>query len=234
LRLRTFNFTWPFSFTDASLRRGLAISSAIVAHGVLVVLVLVLPIKARAPHQLAIAINLSFAHAPQDEPAEVLPEPIPVPEPVVITPPPEPIQTPTPNDQPPTDIVVDPAPTSARTTDLPASSDAPISEDTYMLRPGTRSVLQGIQCPGDPDAFARTGLCPQDARRHAQVVATEETASDFYSIDLNAIRALYGRAPHALSGQATLGDGTQRRSLSNADSIREALPASQPDPAFGD
>lgn len=112
--------------------------------------------------------------------------------------------------------------------------DSEFSDDVYVLSPGTQSVLRGLQCPGDPDAFAATGICPQSAGRHTAFVAADESASDFYAIDIGAIRALFGQAPHALSGQDTLDNSTQRRALSNADSMREALPASRPDPAFGD
>lgn len=190
-----------------------------------------MPSKHPAPSQRTIEINLTFALPPDAEDADILPEP--VIDPVNPSPAIEPLPEPAPTESAlPTPIDV--APASARSTDQPASTDTPIGDDIYTLQPGTRSVLRGLQCPGDPETFARTGVCPTDARRSAQLVATEETAADFYTIDLDAIRALYGRAPHALSGQPTLGDGTQRRSLSNSDSIREALPASQPDPAFGD
>jgi hypothetical protein len=108
------------------------------------------------------------------------------------------------------------------------------AENAYSFSPGTQSVLRGLQCPGDPEAFARTGICPQGAGRHTQMVAANETASNYYMIDVESIRARFGQAPHLLSGQATLDNGTQRHSLSNADTMRDALPASQPDPAFGD
>lgn len=125
-------------------------------------------------------------------------------------------------------------PVSARSTSEPAVVNADATEDSYVLNPATQSVLRGLQCPGDPEAFARTGVCPQGAGRHTQMVASSESASDFYTIDVSAIRALFGVSPHALAGQSTLADGTQRRSLSNADSMRETLPPSRPDPAFGD
>lgn len=125
-------------------------------------------------------------------------------------------------------------PTSARSTSEPVTPDADTNENLYILSPATQSVLRGLQCPGDPEAFARTGVCPQGAGRHTQMVASPESASAFYTIDVAAIRAMFGQSSHALAGQATLEDGTQRRSLSNADSMREMLPASNPDPAFGD
>lgn len=125
-------------------------------------------------------------------------------------------------------------PVSARSPSESVAADAVANEDTYILSPATQSVLRGLQCPGDPDAFARTGICPQGAGRHTQMVAADESASDFYTIDVAAIRAFFGQAPHALAGQSTLEDGTQRRSLSNADAMRDVLPSSSPDPAFGD
>ncbi|GJL97881.1 MAG: hypothetical protein DHS20C06_16980 [Hyphobacterium sp.] len=233
MRLPAFNFVSPIRFTDASFRHGLAISAAIITHFALVVLVITIPSKLPPPPQRAIAIDLTFGLPLDVQVEDIAPIPIADPDPVNLTPPVEPLPT-TESGDPTQRITIDAAPASARSTDRPASTVTPTSEEAYSLRPGTRSVLRGLQCPGDPEAFARTGICPQDARRSAQLVATEETAADFYTIDLDAIRALYGRAPHSLSGQATLGDGTQRRSLSNSDSIREALPASQPDPAFGD
>lgn len=127
-----------------------------------------------------------------------------------------------------------PAPVSAQSTSEFPEVDNEFSDDVYVLSPGTQSVLRGIQCPGDPDAFANSGICPQGAGRHSAMVAADETASDFYAIDVGSIRALFGYSPHALSGQDTMDDGTERRSLSNADSMREALPASRADPAFGD
>ncbi len=135
-------------------------------------------------------------------------------------------------DAPP--AITSPPTVSARSADeVPAETAVP-SATPYALSPGTQSVLRGLQCPGDPDAFARTGICPQGAGQQAQLVAAEETASSFYLIDIDSIRAQFGQAPHSLSGQTTLDNGTQRRALPNADAIREALPASQPDPAFGD
>jgi len=125
-------------------------------------------------------------------------------------------------------------PVSARSPSASAVADVDANEDAYILSPATQSVLRGLQCPGDPDAFARTGVCPQGAGRHTQMVAADESASDFYKIDVAAIRAFFGQAPHALAGQSTLEDGTQRRSLSNAHGIRDVLPSSSPDPAFGD
>jgi hypothetical protein len=233
LRLPAFNFISPFSLTDANYRHGLAIVAAIITHSVLVVLVIVLPSKLPTSPQHVIEINLTFAR-PLDVPSEESTrEPVVDPDPAVPSQPDDPLPAPA-FDNPPPQSVADATPASARSTDQPVSAASQASDETYTLRPGTQSVLRGLQCPGDPEAFAHTGICPQDARRSTQIVATEETAADFYTIDLDGIRALYGRAPHALSGQPTLGDGTQRRSLSNADSIRETLPASQPDPAFGD
>lgn len=130
--------------------------------------------------------------------------------------------------------VVSPPPASARSADEAPVGNADPAANAYALSPGTQSVLRGLQCPGDPDAFARTGICPQGAGRHTQMMAADETASSFYLIDVEAIRAQFGQAAHPLSGQATLDNGTQRHSLSNADSMRDALPASRPDPAFGD
>lgn len=125
-------------------------------------------------------------------------------------------------------------PASARSADEAPVGNIDPAANAYALSPGTQSVLRGLQCPGDPDAFARTGICPQGAGRHTQMVAADETASSFYLIDVDSIRAQFGQGPHPLSGQATLDNGTQRHSLSNADSMRDALPASRPDPAFGD
>ncbi len=111
---------------------------------------------------------------------------------------------------------------------------APAGPDAYTLSPGTLSVLRGIQCPGDPEAFARTGVCPEGAGQHSVMVASDDTASSFYAMDIGAIRAMFGQGGHALAGEATLDDSTSRSALSNADSIRETLPPSSRDPAFGD
>ncbi len=125
-------------------------------------------------------------------------------------------------------------PVSARSTSGPAEADMAVNEDAYILSPATQSVLRGLQCPGDPEAFARTGICPHGAGRHLQMVASDTRASDFYTIDVSAIRALFGVSPHFLAGQAVLENGIRQPSLSNAGSMRETLPPSMPDPAFGD
>jgi hypothetical protein len=124
-------------------------------------------------------------------------------------------------------------PVSARS--APADADATsTSVDAFPLSPGTRSVLQRLQCPGDPETFARTGLCPHGARASSQMAAAAPAASDYIGIDTAALLAEFGIAPHALSGQPTLDSGTRNRAFSNSDSIRDALPASRRDPAFGD
>lgn len=172
---------------------------------------------------------MMIAEVEAEEEAEITePEPIidPVPEDEPVDPGPE---APVEADQP-----IPLPPVSARAGEADIDEASPPSPEAYPISPGTRSVLQGLQCPGNLEAFARTGVCPQGSGRHTAMVAADESAAEFYTIDVSAIRALFGVSPHALAGQGTLDNGTQRRSLANSDSIRDALPASQPDPAFGD
>ncbi|WP_421790741.1 hypothetical protein [Hyphobacterium sp.] len=125
-------------------------------------------------------------------------------------------------------------PVSAQSTTGDASLSEDPGTDAYPLNPGTRSVLSGIQCPGDIQTFQRTGVCPDGARRTARLTAAGESPSDHYSIDVSAIRAMFGVSPHALAGTATLASGLNDPSFSNSDAMRDRLPSSAPDPAFGD
>lgn len=207
-----------------------AIASAILVHGVFAILFLNAQSKLPPLTLPSIQVTLLFEPA---EPAALTPDI--APEPIIESVPEAPAAPPADSATPERDVL-QPAetPVSARSTSESVTAETNVNEDTYILSPATQSVLRGLQCPGDPDAFARTGICPQGAGRHSQMVASGERASDFYTIDVAAIRAMFGQAPHALAGQSTLSDGTQRRSLSNADSMRETLPSSSPDPAFGD
>tara|TARA_R110002073_G_scaffold252362_8_gene414991 strand:+ start:2767 stop:3426 length:660 start_codon:yes stop_codon:yes gene_type:complete len=125
-------------------------------------------------------------------------------------------------------------PASARSV-AEAPDTAPTGErDVYAVSPGTRSILSGIQCPGDPEAFARTGICPDSARRSVRLVAGPESAADHYAIDVTAMRAEWGIGPGLLAGEATLANPQERRNLSSSDQMRDTLPPRVPDPAFGD
>jgi hypothetical protein len=211
-----------------------AIASAILVHGLFAILFL--NAQSRLPPLILPSIPVTLLFEPV-EPAALTPDiaPEPIIESVPETPADAPAVPPA-GSVTPERVFLPPAetPVSARYTSESVTAETNRNEDTYILSPATQSVLRGLQCPGDPDAFARTGICPQGAGRHSQMVASGERASDFYTIDVAAIRAMFGQAPHALAGQSTLSDGTQRRSLSNADSMRETLPSSSPDPAFGD
>lgn len=126
------------------------------------------------------------------------------------------------------------APVSARAVD--AAPEAPPSgeRDVYAVSPRTRSVLSGLQCPGDPEGFARTGVCRESARRTARIEVPAEDMMAGFDLSADQIRAMFGDMDHIYAGQPTLDNPAARRNLSTADQMRDALPASQPDPAFGD
>jgi hypothetical protein len=223
LQLRAFTF----ARTAVSDHRLPAASLALLIHVALAAAILSLPsapdtAPSRITEVVLIPSPIETESAPPTDPVdEDSAQSEPVDEPVAVDAPAETLPS---ADQPAVSAQAAPA-------DADDQSDSP---DAYALSPGTRSVLQGLQCPGDPETFARTGLCPQSARNSGQLVAADPSASDFFAIDTAAIRARFGIAPHALSGQATLDAGQRRGALANSDSIRDALPASRPDPAFGD
>lgn len=230
MQLRAFfSALMPARF-GASVHTLVAIALAILLHGMIAVLLLSAP-NTSAPLTMP-PIHVALVHEPaQSEPAvpDILPEPAIEPADTPPSPPSDSVASESrASAQPVEDLV------SARSTSESVAAETNGNEDTYILSPATQSVLRGLQCPGDPDAFARTGICPQGAGRHSHMVASGERASDFYMIDVASIRAMFGQAPHALAGQSTLEDGTQRRSFTNADSMRDVLPAIRPDPAFGD
>lgn len=179
-------------------------------------------------------IDVTFV-IPESEPEiveETAPEPVvedipPEPEPVAERPPetvsPSPAQA-APSDEPVSARSVDEAP------EAPPSGD----RDVYAVSPGTRSVLSGLQCPGDPEGFARTGVCGDGARRYARIEAPAEDLAAGFDLSADQIRALFGDTDHIYAGQPTLDNPAARRNLSTADQMRDALPASRPDPAFGD
>lgn len=162
---------------------------------------------------------------------EAVPEPvaedIPDPEPVAEHPP----ETPAPAQS---QSAPSNAPVSARSVDEAPDSPPSGDRDVYAVSPGTRSVLSGLQCPGDPDGFARTGVCGDEARRYARIEAPAEDLAAGFDLSADQIRALFGDTDHIYAGQPTLDSPAARRNLSTADQMRDALPASRPDPAFGD
>ena len=171
-------------------------------------------------------------------PPESEPEPVPEPEPEIIpepeTPPVE-IESAAPPDSPaPQDAIPAQAPVSARAVDDAPDTPATPGRDIYSVSPNTRSVLSGIQCPGAPDVFASTGVCPDNARRSVNIAAAPESASDHFAIDVNALRAEWGLGPSLLEGEDTLANPGERRTLSSSDQMRDTLPPRVPDPAFGD
>lgn len=173
--------------------------------------------------------------APEPQP-EVVEEA--VPEPVVedIPPDPEPVAESPPETAAPSPIQAVPsdAPVSARSVDEAPEAPPSGDRDVYAVSPGTRSVLSGLQCPGDPEGFARTGVCGDEARRYARVEAPAEDLAAGFDLSADQIRALFGDSDHIYAGQPTLDSPAARRNLSTADQMRDALPASRPDPAFGD
>lgn len=181
-------------------------------------------------------IDVTFVvPAPEPEPEiaeEAVPEPVaedipPDPEPVAERPP----ETPAPAQFQPAPSN---APVSARSVDEAPDSPPSGDRDVYAVSPGTRSVLSGLQCPGDPERFARTGVCGDEARRYARVEAPAEDLAAGFDLSADQIRALFGDTDHIYAGQPTLDSPAARRNLSTADQMRDALPASRPDPAFGD
>ncbi|HAQ36169.1 MAG TPA: hypothetical protein DCQ53_12525, partial [Alphaproteobacteria bacterium] len=126
------------------------------------------------------------------------------------------------------------APVSARAVDQPPDTPASGERDIYAVSPGTRSVLSGLQCPGDPEGFARTGVCGEMARRTARIEVPAEDMMAGFDLSRAQIRALFGDNGAILAGEPTLDNPAARRNLSSADQMRDALPASRPDPAFGD
>ena len=224
MQLRAFTFAKAV----ANNRRWLAAGLALLLHGALAVSILSVPSSefdgfSRITEIVLIPAPPEAEPQAQDAPAveNILPpdivEEIEVPEAIDAT----------------TSEPANAPPVSARAAPAEANATSQAA-DAYPLSPGTRSVLQGLHCPGDPESFALTGICPQAARRNSRMVAVGESAADFFTIDVAAIRAQFGIAPHALAGQATLGETNQSGNLANSNSIRETLPASQPDPAFGD
>jgi hypothetical protein len=181
-------------------------------------------------------IDVTFVvPAPEPQP-EVVEEA--VPEPVVedIPPEPEPITERPPESVSPSSVQAAPsdAPVSARSVDEAPESPPSGDRDVYAVSPGTRSVLSGLQCPGDPEGFARTGVCGDTARRYARIEAPAEDLAAGFDLSADQIRALFGDSDHIYAGQPTLDSPAARRNLSTADQMRDALPASRPDPAFGD
>lgn len=166
-------------------------------------------------------------------PLDVEPQAEPIPEPETIQ---SPAEAPQPRSEPEeARPAADPsAPVSARSVDTAPETVPSGERDIYAVSPGTRSVLSGMQCPGDPEGFARTGVCPDHARRGLTVAAQAETAEDHYSIDVWALRAEWGIGPGILAGEPTLDNPQERRTLSSSDQMRDMLPASRPDPVFGD
>ncbi len=209
-------------------RRWLTAGLALLVHSGLAVSVLSIPSSEFDGFSHITQIVLIPAPMEADPQAPELPDVEDIPQPDIAeeTAAPEPVES----------VTSEPAhalPVSARA--APVETDAASNAaDAYPLSTGTRSVLQGLQCPGDPESFAQTGICPQAARRNSRMAAAGETVGDFYTIDVAAIRAAFGIAPHALAGQATLGDGNRTGGLANSNSMRDVLPASRRDPAFGD
>jgi len=180
------------------------------------------------------SIQVTFVELQPEPEPEIEPEPEPeiIPEPE--TPPVEIENTAPPDTSAPQDAIPVQAPVSARAVDEAPDAAPTPGRDIYSVSPGTRSVLSGIQCPGAPDVFASTGICPDDARRSVNLAAAPESASDHFSIDVNALRAEWGLGPSILEGEDTLADPNSRRTLSSSDQMRDTLPPRVPDPAFGD
>ncbi|MEE2526407.1 hypothetical protein V0U79_08515 [Hyphobacterium sp. HN65] len=222
MQLRAFSFSLP----SLPKRRFAAAFGAVCVHAGLAIFIF--SVKHDPVVPVSVITDIVIVAEPDEELSQ-LPEPDEVTETAAIAPGPQPETTASP-------VASLPAlpPVSARAGETEAADTEPESNLVYPISPGTRSVLQGLQCPGDPDAFARTGLCPQGAGPHTAMAAADESAADFITLDTGTIRSMFGLAPHALAGQAALDGGTQRTGLANSDSIRDALPASQPDPAFGD
>ncbi|MEE2566129.1 hypothetical protein [Hyphobacterium marinum] len=189
--------------------------------------------RVEAPPPPLEALQVTLVQLPEPPPPEPEPEPVsepePDPEPVIETPPPDPVREPVEDTTPPTS-----APVSAQAVDTAPEEPASGERDIYSVSPGARSVLAGLQCPGDPEGFARTGVCPDSARRGMSLAARPESASDHYAIDVTALRAEWGIGPGILAGEPTLDNPQERRTLSNSDQVRDTLPPSIRDPAFGD
>lgn len=219
-------------WTQSAWRRpALAISLAILVNaGLLSAVLLTRPPATPTPLR---ALNVTLIEIPPEpdiEPEPVLEpiaEPNPPVEPESVAPPPAP-------QAPPTDAPQAQAPVSARSVDEAPTSPITDGLDIYAVSPGTRSLLSGMQCPGAPEEFARTGHCPEAATRAANLVAPEESAADHFALDVNALRADWGLGPSILEGENTLADPNARRTLSSSDQMRDVLPPSRPDPAFGD
>ncbi|MAL11117.1 MAG: hypothetical protein CMF74_15800 [Maricaulis sp.] len=72
------------------------------------------------------------------------------------------------------------------------------------------------------------------ARRTARIEVPAEDMMAGFDLSRAQIRALFGDNGAILAGEPTLDNPAARRNLSSADQMRDALPASRPDPAFGD
>ena len=127
----------------------------------------------------------------------------------------------------------------------PAVGLARFSGEPLPFDPGrgsTADTLRGIFCLNSSDATRDAGDCPHDQGesglamlQYANSGHDLSALQEAFALNLSPdqIRALFGQAPHELSGQPTL-DTTSRRPTSSADEMRDTLPASIPDPAFGD
>lgn len=181
-------------------------------------------------------IDVTFIVPAAEPEPEIVEEAVPEPMAEDITPEPEPVAERSPETPAPAQSQPAPsnAPVSARSVDEAPESPPSGDRDVYAVSPGTRSVLSGLQCPGDPDGFARTGVCGDEARRYARIEAPAEDLAAGFDLSTDQIRALFGDSDHIYAGQPTLDNPAARRNLSTADQMRDALPASRPDPAFGD
>jgi hypothetical protein len=168
---------------------------------------------------------------PIEQEAEVTAEPAPETEPV------EPLVD---TDLDPEDeIETEPMQTSA----APAGRLESFSGDALPYPAGrgsTAFVLRETFCLNSSDANREAGNCPHDPERDGLGLLQYTGSHDLselrerFGLDLSPdeIRVLHGVAPHALAGQPVI--DSARRSTSSSDEMRETLPASRPDPAFGD
>lgn len=221
----------PVTITPEWQRRLIAGGLAIGVNAALLSFILFGRVETPPPPIEALQVTLvEYPEPPPPEPEpELLPEPEPDPEPVIETPPPDPVPEAVTETPPPAS-----APVSAQAVETPPETPPSGERDVYAVSPGARSVLAGFQCPGDPEGFARTGVCPDSARRGMTMAARPEAAEDHYSIDVWALRAEWGVGPGILAGEPTLDNPQERRTLSSSDQMRDTLPPSIRDPAFGD
>ena len=159
--------------------------------------------------------------------------------------PPEHAETPAPAETPETPAP-EPAAPQARvetnTTQAPsAATPQPRDPETFPVLPGgTRTALRALYCLSSSEAVREVGACPDGPvpeglalAQYGPSISPEALARMGVGLTAEQIRALLGDVPHKYAGRPTL-EERQSPTHTSAGEMREQLPPSTPDPAFGD